>query len=42
MITEDGEAYLDGRLDTEDWRYIDQGKTAGSTDPSEDSDDSHS
>lgn len=22
MITEDGEAYLEGRLDTEDWRYI--------------------
>ena len=24
VITEDGEAYLDGRLDTEDWQYIDQ------------------
>jgi len=24
MITEDGEAYLEGRLDTEDWEYIDQ------------------
>lgn len=24
MITEDGEAYLEGRLDTEDWQYIDQ------------------
>ena len=23
MITDDGEAYLDGRLDTENWRYID-------------------
>ena len=22
MITEDGEAYLEGHLDTEDWRYI--------------------
>lgn len=22
VITEDGEAYLEGRLDTEDWRYI--------------------
>ena len=25
MITEDGEAYLEGRLDTENWRYIDKG-----------------
>ena len=24
MITEDGEAYLEGRLDTENWEYIDQ------------------
>jgi predicted transcriptional regulator len=24
MITEDGEAYLKGYLDTEDWRYIDE------------------
>ena len=24
MITEDGEAYLEGRLDTEDWEYIDE------------------
>jgi len=23
IITDDGEAYLDGRLDTENWRYID-------------------
>ncbi|OYR89267.1 winged helix-turn-helix domain-containing protein [Halorubrum sp. E3] len=23
MITEDGEAYLEGRLDTETWNYID-------------------
>ena len=23
VITEDGEAYLEGRLDTEDWQYID-------------------
>ncbi|TKX85573.1 phage repressor protein [Halorubrum sp. SS5] len=22
-ITDDGEAYLDGRLDTQEWRYID-------------------
>ncbi len=24
VITDDGEAYLDGRLDTENWRYIDE------------------
>ena len=24
MITEDGEAYLEGRLDTENWQYIDE------------------
>lgn len=24
VITEDGEAYLEGRLDTEDWRYLDE------------------
>ncbi|WP_245202790.1 MarR family transcriptional regulator [Halorubrum alkaliphilum] len=24
VITEDGEAYLKGRLDTEDWQYIDE------------------
>jgi hypothetical protein len=24
LITEEGEAYLEGRLDTEDWEYIDQ------------------
>ncbi|MDB2272467.1 helix-turn-helix domain-containing protein [Halorubrum ezzemoulense] len=24
VITEDGEAYLEGRLDTEDWQYIDE------------------
>jgi predicted transcriptional regulator len=23
VITDEGEAYLDGRLDTQDWRYID-------------------
>ena len=23
VITDDGEAYLEGRLDTENWRYID-------------------
>ena len=25
VITDDGEAYLDGRLDTQEWRYIDDG-----------------
>jgi DNA-binding PadR family transcriptional regulator len=24
MISDDGKAYLDGRLDTENWRYIDE------------------
>nr|WP_308204440.1 hypothetical protein [Halorubrum ezzemoulense] len=24
MITGEGEAYLEGRLDTEDWQYIDE------------------
>ncbi|OYR51419.1 winged helix-turn-helix domain-containing protein [Halorubrum sp. Ea1] len=24
MITEDGEAYLEGRLDTENWQYLDE------------------
>ena len=24
MITKDGEAYLEGRLDTEEWEYIDE------------------
>ncbi|OYR84760.1 winged helix-turn-helix domain-containing protein [Halorubrum sp. E3] len=24
VITEDGEAYLEGRLDTENWEYVDQ------------------
>ncbi|MDB2265760.1 MarR family transcriptional regulator [Halorubrum ezzemoulense] len=24
MITENGEAYLEGRLDTENWQYIDE------------------
>lgn len=24
IITDDGEAYLEGRLDTENWRYIDE------------------
>lgn len=37
MITEDGEAYLKGRLDTEDWQYIDEetGRDAHG-DPTED------
>ena len=25
VITGDGEAYLDGRLDTQEWRYLDDG-----------------
>ncbi|TKX59207.1 phage repressor protein [Halorubrum sp. SP9] len=28
IITEDGEAYLDGRLDTENWTYIDDDSEA--------------
>jgi predicted transcriptional regulator len=24
VITKDGEAYLEGRLDTKDWQYIDE------------------
>ncbi len=24
MITDDGEAYLEGRLDTQEWRYLDE------------------
>ena len=37
MITEDGEAYLKGHLDTEDWQYIDE-ETEGDlhTDSTED------
>ena len=31
LITEDGEAYLEGRLDTEDWEYIDEDAYDGST-----------
>jgi len=31
MITEDGEAYLEGRLDTEDWQYIDEESYDSST-----------
>ncbi|MDB2265472.1 MarR family transcriptional regulator [Halorubrum ezzemoulense] len=42
MITEDGEAYLDGRLDTEDWHYIDEQKAGDSTDSNEDSANNHS
>ena len=29
VITEDGEAYLEGRLDTEDWQYIDEENDEG-------------
>ena len=42
MITEDGEAYLDGRLDTEDWHYIDEQKAGDSTEQNEDSANNHS
>ena len=31
VITDDGEAYLDGRLDTQEWRYLDE-NTAGGID----------
>ncbi len=37
MITEDGEAYLEGRLDTEDWEYIDQ-EAGGNGDSDSDED----
>jgi hypothetical protein len=34
VITDDGEAYLEGRLDTENWRYIDDDADAvEATDP---------
>jgi len=34
MITDDGEAYLDGRLDTQEWRYLDEDTAGGvSTEP---------
>jgi len=29
IITDDGEAYLDGRLDTQEWRYIDDDAGGG-------------
>ena len=32
MITDDGEAYLEGRLDTENWRYIDDASEVSATD----------
>lgn len=32
VITDDGEAYLDGRLDTQEWRYLDE-DTAGGVEP---------
>jgi predicted transcriptional regulator len=36
MITDDGEAYLDGRLDTENWTYIDDdSETVEAQDPTE-------
>nr|WP_308201021.1 MarR family transcriptional regulator [Halorubrum ezzemoulense] len=36
MITEDGEAYLKGYLDTEDWRYIDEDNENAHDDLTED------
>ena len=34
IITDDGEAYLDGRLDTENWTYIDdESETVEAQDP---------
>ena len=37
VITDDGEAYLDGRLDTQDWRYInnDAGSVEAESSPGE-------
>jgi len=37
VITEDGEAYLDGRLDTQEWRYInnDAGSVEAESSPGE-------
>ena len=35
-ITDDGEAYLDGRLDTEEWRYIDDDASEATASSSED------
>ena len=35
-ITDDGEAYLDGRLDTENWRYIDDDASEVTASSSED------
>jgi hypothetical protein len=35
-ITDDGEAYLDGRLDTENWRYIDDDASEVTASNSED------
>ena len=29
VITDDGEAYLDGRLDTQEWRYLDEDTAGG-------------
>jgi len=34
VITEDGEAYLKGHLDTEDWHYIDEEADADTHDDS--------
>ncbi|WP_283403826.1 phage repressor protein [Halorubrum sp. DM2] len=36
IITDDGEAYLDGRLDTQEWRYIDDDASEVTASSSED------
>jgi len=37
VITDDGEAYLDGRLDTQEWRYVntDAGSVGAESSPGE-------
>ena len=42
VITDDGEAYLEGRLDTENWRYIDEDADEVAGDDSTDSSPSES
>ena len=41
MITEDGEAYLEGHLDTENWKYIDENGEEVDNTPTEDSGTGH-
>ncbi|VTT86301.1 hypothetical protein DM2_2339 [Halorubrum sp. DM2] len=36
MITDEGEAYLDGRLDTENWQYIEENTDSVDLDESTD------